>query len=160
MPKRKILWEPSCKGADQILMRFLHATLQQLLIVSLFAANAHLCVAQPPMIGVSGDSGSSGSSPPVRIVEPADGATIHDNNGNMIVKVEEEPTLAAGTIEFFLDGQPVAARQDGDAFIVSGVERGTHNLQARSIGANGETAQSDPITFTLWKASALFRRKP
>lgn len=112
------------------------------------------------MIGASGDTGASDSSSPVRIVEPGEGATIHDNNGTMTVKIEEAPALAAGKVELFIDGRPVAARQDGDVFVVSGIDRGTHSLQARAIGSNGETAQSAPVTFSIWRASALFRRQP
>lgn len=139
-------------------MKLLHAMVWRLLMPSLFFAAASICVAQTPMMLGSSDNTSSDSNASLRIVEPAEGETVANNNGNVIVSLQAGPALADGTVELLLDGHPVEARRDGNAFFLSGVERGTHHLQARSISANGETAQSDPVTFNLWHASALFRR--
>jgi hypothetical protein len=98
----------------------------------------------------------------IEIVQPANDETVHDNQGNLGVQVAVSPNLAPGAgIALLLDGQPVA--QEADAtFLLSGIERGTHTLEAQVVDANGATlAASQPVTFHMWQASRLFpSRKP
>lgn len=93
----------------------------------------------------------------VRIVEPVPEATLHDNLGNVQVRVAVVPALRAGDrVEVLLDGKPAAA---GAAlrFELRGVERGTHTLQARVLAGDGKALKgSPPVTFHLWQASRLF----
>jgi hypothetical protein len=93
----------------------------------------------------------------VAIVQPANDETVHDNQGNVAVQVAVSPSLTAGAgIVVLLDGQPVA-RQTDATFALSGIERGTHTLQAQVVGAGGATlAASPPVTFHMWQASRLF----
>jgi hypothetical protein len=98
----------------------------------------------------------------IAIVQPADDETVHDNQGNVGVQVAVSPGLAPGAgIVLLLDGQPVAQETDA-TFLLSGVERGTHTLEAQVVDASGATlAASQPITFHMWQASRLFpSRKP
>lgn len=92
----------------------------------------------------------------VAIVQPANEATVHDNQGNVAVQVAVSPSLAPGNrIVLVLDGRPVA-QQVGTTFALSGVERGAHTLQAQVVDANGATlAASPPVTFYMRQASRL-----
>jgi hypothetical protein len=89
-------------------------------------------------------------------VQPANEETVHDNEGNVVVQVAVSPTLAPGNrIVLLLDGRQVS-RQPGTTLALSGVERGTHTLQAQVVDTNGATlVASPPVTFYMWQASRL-----
>ena len=93
----------------------------------------------------------------VAILAPVQQDTIHDNSGNMAVKVKVEPPIdpRKGTsIRILLDGKPAAPDSPGMSFALTGVERGEHWLQALLIDAQGQTLSvSDTIHFTMWQAS-------
>jgi ABC-type uncharacterized transport system auxiliary subunit len=93
----------------------------------------------------------------ITITAPADDDTVHSNVGNVRVAVTVAPRLAANeTIVISLDDRE-AARGTRRHLQLSGIERGTHLLQARLLDAKGNTlAQSDVVTFHLWQASRLF----
>jgi hypothetical protein len=98
----------------------------------------------------------------IAIVQPADDETVHDNLGNVTVQVAVSPGLAQGNrIVLLLDGQPVA-QGAATGFALSGIERGSHALQAQVVGSGGATlAASPPVNFHMWQASKLFpSRKP
>jgi hypothetical protein len=93
----------------------------------------------------------------IAIISPVQQDTIHDNSGNMVVKVEVEPAIdrQKGTlVRILLDGNPAAPDSKGMSFTLEGVERGEHWLQALLIDAQGQTtAVSATIHFTMWQAS-------
>jgi hypothetical protein len=93
----------------------------------------------------------------VAIVQPGNEDTVQDNQGNVVVQVAVSPSLAPGDrIVLMLDGRPVGTRMD-PSFTLSGIDRGTHTLQAQVVGASGATlAASQPVTFHMWQASRLF----
>ncbi|HLB16409.1 MAG TPA: hypothetical protein VJM14_15875 [Burkholderiales bacterium] len=93
----------------------------------------------------------------VAIVQPANEETVHDNEGNVSVQVAVSPSLAPGDrVALLLDGRQVS-QQPGTTLALSGVERGTHTLQAQVVGAGGATlAASQLVTFHMWQASRLF----
>jgi hypothetical protein len=93
----------------------------------------------------------------VAILAPADQDTIHDNSGNLAVAVKVEPPINPkdGTsIRILLDGKPAARDSSRMNFILTGVERGEHSLQALLIDRQGHTLSvSDTVDFTMWQAS-------
>lgn len=104
--------------------------------------------------------GSANTSPPafagytsIRFSQPASGATVRSNEGQVAVSVAVEPALQAGhRLELILDGRPVSGSFDGLNVQLSGVERGTHSLQAViRDDAGTQRIRSSTIRFTLRK---------
>jgi hypothetical protein len=118
----------------------------------LLAAALAGAVVSPP-----GLAQAPGGYASVAIVQPANEETVHDNQGNVVVQVAVSPTLAPGDrIVLLLDGRQVS-RQPGTTLALSGVERGTHTLQAQVVGAGvAPLAASQLVTFHMWQASRLF----
>jgi type IV secretory pathway protease TraF len=95
---------------------------------------------------------------PVVIREPQADVTVHDNNGDLRVVVELARPLDAAreSVVIYLDGS-VAAQGTATAYTLSGIDRGTHQLQAAMLDAGGATrASSAPVVFHMWRASRLF----
>lgn len=116
----------------------------------------------PPTDAVpAADAGATPESPPaerydVRITQPADEASVRSNNGDLTVTAAMEPSPGPGArFELLLDGVAVA-RGDGGTFDLDALDRGTHRLQVRVLGADGGIlATSDTVTFYLLRASRL-----
>ncbi len=97
----------------------------------------------------------------IAIVKPQEGATIHDNTGKVAVLVRLEPPLEMDsryTLQLLLDGQKVGKLSPRGEYTLTGVERGTHALQARLLTPLGKVAaQTNPATFYMKRMSILFR---
>ncbi len=91
------------------------------------------------------------------IVQPEVDETVHDNNGNVWVQVALEPYLARGhEVALLLDGETIS-QWPAVTFGLTGLERGTHTLQALITDSNGDVVvASEPVTFNMWQASLLF----
>lgn len=93
----------------------------------------------------------------VSLLRPAQHDTIHDNSGNMEVKVKVDPPIdpQEGTsIRILLDGKVVATQDSEQTFFLQGIDRGQHSVKAILVDRNGRTlAQSAPVSFTMWQAS-------
>ncbi len=100
---------------------------------------------------------ASPALPAITITAPANEGTVHSNTGEVSVAVTVAPRLEPGqTIVITLDDREVA-RGARRRVRLSGVDRGTHLLQARLLDAQGNVlAESDAVTFHLWHASRLF----
>lgn len=98
----------------------------------------------------------------VRIVAPEADVTVHDNSGNLAVTVLVSPPLRVESddrIVLLLDGKAVASGS-AQRFVLRGVDRGRHTLQARVTAADGMVlAASPPVRFQMWQASRLFPRR-
>jgi hypothetical protein len=92
----------------------------------------------------------------VSIVAPQNEETVHDNSGNVAVQVAVSGGKRAGDqLVLLLDGNPVPGRGDS-RFMLTGVDRGTHTLQAQLIDSSGSPRASSPVvTFYMWQASRL-----
>ena len=90
------------------------------------------------------------------ITSPASEETVHNNDGDVRVEVVVLPDLAPGQrIALLLDGE-VVARQTSGTFELTALDRGAHTLQAQIVDRAGTVlATSDPVTFYMWRASAL-----
>ncbi|HSQ02928.1 MAG TPA: hypothetical protein VLN59_02760 [Burkholderiales bacterium] len=90
------------------------------------------------------------------INSPANGETVHDNEGNVHVTLTMQ---GAGTLGIrpLVDGNPYGPDQRTSSFILANVDRGEHILQVQLIDAQGRViAASEPVTFYLWRASVRF----
>ncbi len=99
--------------------------------------------------------------PAVRIVAPKPEATVHDNNGHLAVTVAVSPPLRAASgdrLALRLDGKE-ASGGSGPHFELTGIDRGSHTLQAQVLTAGGRViASSPPVIFHMWQASRLLPR--
>lgn len=91
----------------------------------------------------------------LNFIYPVDQATVRDNRGIMNVLLEIQPELQTGdTIELLLDGAAVGKPQITPAFTITGLNRGSHTLQAQIINPQGDILKSsETITIFLHRAT-------
>ena len=104
---------------------------------------------------------AQGENTTLAIFAPADDETVYDNTGFVPVRVAVEGRDAtdAATLRLSLDGVPTASAEPAGAgtFNLTGIERGSHMLQAELLDTAGRViAQSPAVVFHMWQASALF----
>lgn len=117
-----------------------------------------LCLALPLTSWAAGETVAYTS---LVITQPAAEETIHDNTGTLAVELALSPALQ---IE---QGHRIKLLLDGTAMPVTGttsltlteIDRGAHTLQAAVEDQSGAVLiVSEPVSFYMWRASALFRR--
>lgn len=117
-----------------------------------------LCLALPLTSRAAGETVAYTS---LVITQPAAEETIHDNTGTLAVELALSPALQ---IE---QGHRIKLLLDGTAMPVTGttsltlteIDRGAHTLQAAVEDQSGAVLiVSEPVSFYMWRASALFRR--
>ncbi|MEO5733238.1 MAG: hypothetical protein ABIN96_09300 [Rubrivivax sp.] len=95
------------------------------------------------------------------IQRPQAGQSLRDNRGNVTVQLalEDNAELPRGfAFRLLLDGKPAAPDVPAKRIPLTGVDRGTHRLQALIVDGEGQVlTQSPTITFTLHRASRLHR---
>jgi len=98
----------------------------------------------------------------VTLSAPANEETIRDNEGNVLVVFGVKPGLRAGDrVRLALDGQLVEADAIPPGLLLSGLDQGTHTLQATVIDGSGKVqARSDLVTFYLKHYSINSPRGP
>lgn len=116
-----------------------------------------LCLALPLTSWAAGETVAYTS---LVITQPAAEETIHDNTGTLAVELALSPALQ---IE---QGHRIKLLLDGTAMPVTGttsltltqIDRGAHTLQAAVVDQSGAVLiVSEPVSFYMWRASALFR---
>lgn len=109
-------------------------------------------------------SAAMASAAGLTIARPAPGETIRDNAGDLgvVVSLEDGAVLPPGYfIRLLLDGEPAAPDNHRMRFQLSGIDRGTHQLQALIVDEDGRVlTRSEPVTFYMWQASRLNPRGP
>ncbi|MCQ4346402.1 DUF4124 domain-containing protein [Pseudomonas stutzeri] len=81
----------------------------------------------------------------LRITLPAPDATIRDNDGKLLVTLESEPGLLDGhRYRLLLDGQPHGQPGRSPVFALDNVDRGTHQLAAEILDAEGRIVERTP----------------
>jgi hypothetical protein len=101
----------------------------------------------------------------LNISSPKNGETIWDNTGNVMVVYAVEPALKrkrGNRMVVLVDGQALEPLENTKVQLEN-VDRGTHNLKARIIDAEGEVLiESGETTFHLHRQSVNFpnRAKP
>lgn len=89
----------------------------------------------------------------IEILEPANEATIRNNQGSVDVTVKVEPDLFPGDkVQLKFDGSPLGEPQTNLKFRLSGIYRGSHNISAEVVDAQGnELLSSDSITIFMFR---------
>lgn len=98
----------------------------------------------------------------ISIARPEAEETIHDNAGTVEVALSLSPPLQAEfghRVKVFLDGVALPETRTESGFTLTEIDRGAHTLQAAVVDSAGHALiTSAPVTFYMWRASALFRR--
>ncbi|MCM2972488.1 DUF4124 domain-containing protein [Larsenimonas suaedae] len=118
-------------------------------------------VVSPPSGGLAAPTSSQSVSEARRayrrfyIESPADKATIPPGYaGDIQVSVGVEPSLKDGDrVRLLLDGTPSQSAMRARVFMIAGVERGEHRIQAELIDEGGRVLrQSSPVTVFVKRA--------
>jgi hypothetical protein len=92
----------------------------------------------------------------LKITEPEVGATVHDNEGKLVVGVVVAPplnTAAGDQLTLLLDDEAIAQSQ-APSFELSDVPRGTHTVRVEVHDGEGRALfTSAAVTFYMWRAS-------
>ncbi|WP_207891769.1 DUF4124 domain-containing protein [Thiogranum longum] len=89
----------------------------------------------------------------VEIISPLPDETVRDNPGNVAVTVSSKPPLDSREghrYQFILDGQAVDKPQTATTKVLTGVDRGEHQIEVTVVDAKGrELARSSATRFFL-----------
>ena len=95
----------------------------------------------------------------IRVLSPASGATVFDNNGIVAVEIELSPTLdvtAGHRIRVRLDDAVLAPDRTQFQFQLENVDRGEHWLRIEIVDTVGNTLiTATPVKFHVWRAAVL-----
>ncbi|AZQ82996.1 DUF4124 domain-containing protein [Colwellia sp. Arc7-635] len=91
----------------------------------------------------------------VEIIQPANQATVRDNNGSVYVSGRIKPIFKRGLrIQLYLDDKPYAKPQTHSMFALRNVDRGEHQIKMSLFDDKGKViATSSPVTFYMHRAS-------
>lgn len=99
----------------------------------------------------------------IKIVQPKNNVAFWDTAGEVTVEAVLKPPLRAASgqkLVLTLDGKTAAQSAGSTTFQLSNVDRGTHTLVLEVEDADGKVvAASDPVTFTIHRASILNRKR-
>ena len=93
----------------------------------------------------------------INILQPEADGVVRSNEGKVPVAIKLEPGLQRGhRVALYIDGKAVEDGFDGLAIELSGVERGTHSIQAAVSDEKGkQLIKSASVSFTL-RQTGLF----
>jgi hypothetical protein len=95
----------------------------------------------------------------VTILAPADGTTLRPAKHEVRARIKVSPPLGArALLQYSLDGSPLGKPTAATEVLIKKVYRGTHNLSATVLAANGASAGSATSTFYVHQHSVLFQR--
>ncbi|MFG6204834.1 DUF4124 domain-containing protein [Pseudomonas retamae] len=78
----------------------------------------------------------------LRVLVPEPDATIRSSAGELIVSITSEPGLQQGhRYRLLLDGKPTGEPGPSPVFPLSNIDRGSHNLSAEILDADGRTVE-------------------
>lgn len=97
----------------------------------------------------------------VAISSPQDDESIRANSGNITIRMSVSPSLKRGDkLVLLMDGKEVSAGSSTSVSLEN-VDRGSHSLQARVVGADGQTwVSSESVTFHLQRHSVQHPKPP
>ena len=85
----------------------------------------------------------------MRIVQPQAGGAVRNDDGRVPVFIALEPGLQRGhRVTLTIDGRPLSSTFDDLSIELSGVQRGSHELQAAISDATGTPPRGRPSTTT------------
>lgn len=93
----------------------------------------------------------------IEFLSPEDGGTVRSNEGRVPVRVKLEPGLQQSHfVTAYLDGKATRGRYGSSEIILTGVDPGTHTLQARVSDSKGKTLiESETVSFTLLRMQPI-----
>lgn len=101
-----------------------------------------------PLTAVPSSTAKNITKPPpfhydmLRVLVPEPDATIRSSAGELIVSITSEPGLQQGhRYRLLLDGQPTGEPGLSPVFPLSNIDRGSHNLSAEILDADGRTVE-------------------
>lgn len=111
--------------------------------------------------GGEGDAPSTPGKAPftgyqsMRIVQPEAGGAVRNDDGRVPVFITLEPGLQRGhRVTLSIDGRPLSSTFDDLSIELSGVQRGSHELQAAISDATGKRLiASSVVKFTMRQAA-------
>ncbi len=81
----------------------------------------------------------------VAITQPADQATIRNNQGYVVVTAQVEPRLFPGNkAQIVFDGTAQGSPQESLMFQLNGIYRGSHTISVQIVDSNGEVLKTSP----------------
>lgn len=85
------------------------------------------------------------------IQQPADQATIRNNQGYLLVNVDIEPALRDGDLlQIIFDGNPFGKPQTNQSFAFSSINRGAHTIAVQVLDPKGNMIlTSKPVEFFM-----------
>ncbi len=111
--------------------------------------------APAPQANSTSAATSRGYYTQLRVVSPANDATIRDNAGNVRIEFSIAPQLRSDhTLLLLLDGSPMQIAAVNGVFELANVDRGTRTARARVVDRAGSVIiESDPTTFHLMRVA-------
>ncbi len=91
------------------------------------------------------------------IGSPANDAVLWDTGGEVMVSVNLDPALKTELghrLEFSVDGRKIG-NSDSSSYLITNIERGTHQITARVVNINGAALDSDSVTVHVRQRSLL-----
>ncbi|TDF35066.1 DUF4124 domain-containing protein [Alteromonadaceae bacterium M269] len=88
--------------------------------------------------------------------QPADQATVRNNNGTIRVSATITPR-ANGLFHLFMDGKQVASNTQPN-FTLQNVDRGAHHLQIKYLSGPGKVLASSPSIEVFMHRASIFIR--
>lgn len=110
-------------------------------------ATSNRMPATPTAAAPSSQTRNASSQPPfhydmLRVLVPEPDATIRSSAGELIVSITSEPGLQQGhRYRLLLDGKPTGQPGLSPVFPLSDIDRGSHNLSAEILDAEGRTVE-------------------
>ncbi|WP_332765544.1 DUF4124 domain-containing protein [Pseudomonas koreensis] len=110
-------------------------------------ATSNRMSATPTVAAPSSKTRNATPQPPfhydmLRVLVPEPDATIRSSAGELIVSITSEPGLQEGhRYRLLLDGQPTGEPGLSPVFPLSNIDRGSHNLSAEILDADGRTVE-------------------
>ncbi|KTC65845.1 Uncharacterised protein (plasmid) [Legionella adelaidensis] len=115
------------------------------------AENSAPASSQPEDISVENAVNSEENAYKITIMEPADQATIRNNQGYVPIVISMEPELKKeNSLQLIFDNKPVGEPQAATVFSLRDVNRGTHTIAIHALDEEGEViATSNTVTFFM-----------
>lgn len=97
----------------------------------------------------------------VKVIAPANGATLRPVDYRVDVQIGIRPALKAGAyLAYSLDGKPIVSKTTHTQLVLGHVYRGTHTLKVTVRNAAGEVLGQTSSTFYVHHHSVLFKHHP
>ena len=96
------------------------------------------------------------------ILSPHNQETIWNNSGEVSITLQISPNITPpDLLQLMIDGKVMGSSKESTAFVLKGLDRGTHLLQAQIINQHKKIVKVSPVVvFYIHKAIAAFTSPP